>query len=619
MATVICPNCGGENDVTKRGGQECAYCGTMLHLPNKPSNPTRKSGIKKELSDAQFIIPIATKYAHRDEVVKALEAYLVKCDDVPEDINFDNIEVKTIKWLYLPMWRFNGDLSTEWSCDQVIYKKRKVGERPIFDSRGNFERTEVEYETYEDYLPKSGHSHSAFDILVPAIKQIKEKLPYYSLDFNEVDESCSLSLKEGTTLSPRSASMRKFTLKADSEPVLTEVASNLRSKAEKCSFGGLFPRSSRMPNSIIEGRQCINEHCNFTYKLSEDETVGQLYYIPFVYVEYTYMGASYNWGFEISPKRVGCYDYPKEINNKIVNAEECQEEELKKFRTKWNIFLFLSGVFSVMVGMLVFLVRNYSLYERVEKRLKNQLYMGSLRSKYKRRDSLIKRGIDSNTIADINTEMGEEYGYDDYDSDDDKTPKSIIEIDTFFAETEVLKCKLLKRMKLFWVWYISLIVITAIGILGFNYWDKIQEEKMWAEEQAEEEARQQRIQDEVTTIFNTNMIGNSYEGYDLSSFHSHHIKIKILDNKKLQYQIGLDGDEMDFSTYKYKTNWGKPKVVSYLLDVRSKNECYLEFDGYKTSNLLTEYGDGEFIKEFTVPVEKDKTESYHEMYHLKKK
>lgn len=67
MATVICPNCGGENNVTKRGGQECAYCGTMLHLSAPKKTKKQDKGLESDdkirnLSDAKFIVPIEFKY-----------------------------------------------------------------------------------------------------------------------------------------------------------------------------------------------------------------------------------------------------------------------------------------------------------------------------------------------------------------------------------------------------------------------------------------------------------------------------------------------------------------------------------------------------------------------------
>ncbi|WP_300646047.1 hypothetical protein [uncultured Duncaniella sp.] len=631
MATVICPNCGGENDVTKRGGQECAYCGTMLHLPTPTEPKTRKkktSASAKELSEAKYIVQIAAKYANKEEVIKALEAHLVMEDNVPEDI-FDHIEIKSVKWLYLPMWRYNGTISTEWSCDEVIYKKRKVGERPIYDSKGNFDRMEVEYETYEDYLPRAGHGHTSFDILVPAIKGIKEDLPYFVTDFNEVNASSAIQLKSDIKPTPLSASIRKITKEADSESVLNDVAYSLKCKADECSYGNLTPRSSRLPHFLIEGRECVHENLNFTYKFNNNGTVGELYYIPFVYVVYSYKGDTYDWGFAIDPNHAGDYDRPEIEGNIVDDKRNAQEEELKQVEKKWIWNIALSFVFSILIGCIIFFCLNNSLYERVIKRLKNQCYMGSLRGKYQRRDNLIKRGANKKTIADINSEIEGEYGFDDYDTWDDKTPKSITEIDEYYATTAVLKRKLLKRMRQFWVWYISLIVITAVGILGFNYWDNIQKEKMWEEEAVEQQNQQQKLYDEVSAIFNSEMIGKTFESYNL--YHSgKHIRIKIIDNTKLQYQLGEETNDWD-EHLNHVIQWEKPKIVNYKLDIERINadygndlhtSCCLSFDGYKSSNLIKQYAQNKFADEFTIPINKGEHNSYvlpSDNYYLKLK
>ena len=141
----------------------------------------------KKLSEAKYIVPITPQYSTKEGVENALKAYLAVQDDVPADI-FDYIELKTVKWVYLPMWRYNGNISTEWSCDEVVYRKRKIEEKPIYDNKGNFVRMDAIFETYEDYLPKSGHGQTSFDILVPAIKNIKEELPYWGIDFHTVSK-----------------------------------------------------------------------------------------------------------------------------------------------------------------------------------------------------------------------------------------------------------------------------------------------------------------------------------------------------------------------------------------------------------------------------------------------
>lgn len=389
MATVICPNCGGENNITNKNGQECAYCGTLLLLPtSKQPKKTASNKDSKNLSEVKYIVPIPSQYATKEGVENALKAYLAVQDDVPTDI-FDELELKTVKWVYLPMWRYNGNISTEWSCDEVVYRKRKIEEKPIYDNKGNFVRMDAIFETYEDYLPKSGHGQTSFDILVPAIKNIKEELPYWGIDFHTVSKYSIKQLKEGISPFPTSASIRKATIDVNSEVVLTDVATKLKHKAEECSYGNFIPRSSRLPHSVIAGRECVHEHLDFKYKLNEDGTIGELYYIPFVYVVYSYKNDTYAWGFRLNPENNGVYDTPTELDNLVEDNISNQKKLSLQIQQKWNRFLFLSGLLSFLVGMIIFLIRNYSLYERIGKRYQNQEYMHSLLGLYKRRDNLL--------------------------------------------------------------------------------------------------------------------------------------------------------------------------------------------------------------------------------------
>lgn len=599
MATVICPNCGGENNVTNRDGQECAYCGTMLYLPTpkkgKPQNKGHESdNDNKNLSDAKYIVPIASKYSTENEVINALNAYLVKQDNVPDDI-FDRLEIQTIKWIYLPMWRYNGDISTEWSCDAVIYRKRKIGEEPKYDSKGNLLRIEAVYETYEDYLPKSGHGQTSFDILVPAFKTIKEKLPYRSIDFNTINESNAKQIKDGMTLVPASASIRKVTVEIDSETVLTNMMREVNRKAEKCSYGDFIPRSSGLPHSVIMGRECVHEQFNVKYKLNENGTIGELYYLPFVYVVYSYKGDSYKWGFMLNPDHAGAYDTPASEDSTTEEDIDVQKENANQIRAKWNMFLFLSGVLSFLVGMIIFLVRNISLYERIGKRYRYQESMFSLLGIYKRRENLIKHGADKKTISEIDAQIQEEYGDEEDESEDDRTPKSIAEIHEYFAETEVLKQKLLKRMKRFWMWYISLIVIVGGSILGYSYYsNKRVEEQINQESQRQEEehnALKVRVEGEIREQFLSRFQNKTYEGTEENSIlDGQIIKIKVLDNNRLEYQLG----SKSYNGLDSSISWSSPKIIPYTLDIDITNHtedrycvsAIFRFGEFESSDLL---------------------------------
>ncbi len=619
MATVICPNCGGENNVTKRGGQECAYCGTMLHF-STPKKVKQEKGhesdnVKRNLSDAKFIVPIASKYSTEKGVRNALNAYLVKQDDVPDDI-FDHLEIQTIKWIYLPMWRYNGDISTEWSCDEVVYRKRKIGDEPKYDSKGNLLRIEAVYETYEDYLPKSGHGNTTFDMLIPAIEKIKEELPYQRTNFNTINGNNVKPMKEGMSLVPACASTRKASSDVDSKAVLTDLAIGIKGIAEECSFGNLIPRStSYLPRFLREGHECINEHLNFKYQFNENNTVGELYYIPFVYVAYSYKGATYEWGFMLNTDHADVYDTPESEDNTNEEDIDVQKEKSNQLRAKWNVFLFLSGVLSFLVGMIIFLVRNISLYERIGKRYRYQESMVSLLGIYKRRENLIKHGADKKTIAEINAQIQEEYGDEDDDGEDDITPKSIAEIQQYFSETEALKRKLLKRMRRFWVWYITLIVIVGSSISGYTFYNYWKSKKYNAEQTAIQEAEDNRLINEITQRFNNEIVGNKYEG-ESSGFETDKLmKIHILDDSRLQYQIGMIGDFIyEGNSLSRERKWESPKTVKYTLSVKpvydgkTRIGCYIKFDGYCSNNILKDNDIEEFDEEIIVPLKEAEKE-----------
>lgn len=620
MATVICPNCGGENNVTNRDGQECAYCGTILYLPTPKKAKTKDKGREssndnKNLSDAKFIVPIASKYSTEKGVRNALNAYLVKQDNVPDDI-FDHLEIKTIKWIYLPMWRYNGDISTEWSCDAVVYRKRKIGDEPKYDSKGNLLRIEAVYETYEDYLPKSGHGNTTFDMLIPAIEKIKEELPYQTTNFNTINGDNVKPMKEGMSLVPACALIRKASSDVDSKAVLTDLAIGIKGRAEECSYGNLIPRStSYLPRFLREGHECINEHLNFKYQFNENNTVGELYYIPFVYVAYSYKGATYEWGFMLNPDHADVYDTPESEDNTNEEDIDVQKEKSNQLRAKWNVFLFLSGVLSFLVGMIIFLVRNTSLYERIGKRYRYQESMVSLLGIYKRRENLIKHGADTKTVAEINSQIQDEYGDEDDEDEDDVTPKSIAEIQQYFAETEVLRQKLLKRMKRFWVWYISSIVIVGGGILGYALYDNWKWGKYNAEQTAIQEAEDNRLINEIIQRFNTEIVGNKYEGESTGFETDRLMTIHILDNSRLQYQVGRIGEyNYDGNTLSRERKCESPKTVSYTLSVvpvydgKTRIGCYIKFDGYCSNNILKDNDVEEFNEEIIVPLKEAEKE-----------
>lgn len=353
---------------------------------------------------------------------------------------------------------------------------------------------------------------------------------------------------------------------------MTDLAIGIKGIAEECSFGNLIPRStSYLPRFLREGHECINEHLNFKYQFNENNTVGELYYIPFVYVAYSYKGATYEWGFMLNTDHADVYDTPESEDNTNEEDIDVQKEKSNQLRAKWNVFLFLSGVLSFLVGMIIFLVRNISLYERIGKRYRYQESMVSLLGIYKRRENLIKHGADKKTIAEINAQIQEEYGDEDDDGEDDITPKSIAEIQQYFSETEALKRNLLKRMRCFWLWYISIIVIVGSSFIGYNYYsDKMEQEQIYQEKQ--------QLKEEICAQFLSNFQNKIYEGTPTYGFGRNQkiIRIKVLDKNRLEYSIGT-------SELFSEPKWSFHKLVQYTLDI---NVTEAQHQIYSRSNYF---------------------------------
>lgn len=337
----------------------------------------------------KYIIPISEKYVKKENVIKVLEAYLLK-EGTPQDI-VDHIEINSVNWFYLPMWRFMGDLSTDWSCTQIV-NTQQLTDRPNIDSFGNI-RVERKFETCEHYIPNSGYGHTNFDILVPATEnwEIEEDLPYSVMDFDE--ESCSkeMILEDITQLNPPSASLREYTLEANSQSVLIDLKCELEHKAEKCSFNNL---------------KYLNGKFTFTYNIYNES----LYYIPFISVTYSYKTAIYDWGFAINPSIKHPYVIPKADDNlsEIVALDDIAgiEKEIKKLKYVYNLNAVISCFFPyLLIGHFVFTGLTEQLVERIESRLERQKSMIDLRTKWVQRENLIKRGADSNIIAEIDSEI----------------------------------------------------------------------------------------------------------------------------------------------------------------------------------------------------------------------
>lgn len=139
MATVICPNCGGENDVTASGSHECIYCGTKLLLePNPASSPvenTKGTGgkvLESLLTENIAISRVRENILSDERITEFVEDALSgKCsgellesiksklsDEVSAEINA-NLKCKVRK-SYLPIYIYSGKF-------QSVYNQGKKG------------------------------------------------------------------------------------------------------------------------------------------------------------------------------------------------------------------------------------------------------------------------------------------------------------------------------------------------------------------------------------------------------------------------------------------------------------------------------------------------------------
>lgn len=622
MATVICPNCGGENNVTKRGGQECAYCGTMLQYPQAKKKTEKKNTNSNDavFPHGEFIIELAAEYSTEEKVSDALRTFLLNSDNVPLDI-FDHLTVKQVNWLYLPMIRYSGRVETEWSCNQVIEKKREIGERPIRDRNGNIIRYETEYEIYYDYIPKSGRGVGNFDVLIPCGKGLKLSQAieecYGRISFSRIS---SRSKKEWPSkeVVPLNAKVNTdfVDLNDNKSEIIGEVARVVKDVAVGCSFGNF----GRITDEDMTYRQNLNLN------------TGLLYYVPFVQVIYSYKGDTHEWVFMQSPSiRTAEPTIPEmdENENPLIELQTQFENQRKRISKKELWSYVISFFIPPLLGLVFFMMFTDSICKKAKRRLNTQLDLATLLFRLKRSNGLSKHGkkaeISKEEIEDL---FDEEAG--DYDGEEDsllydngEKPTTIEGIEAYFAETEIIYRKAVKRINGYWWRFLAIILLLGGAIGGYLYYDNWQKEKMWEEECAIREAENKKLAEEVTKKFKAEMIGTTYEGAYLGSY----MQIKILDNSRLQYKLGEETSEWD-ENYRHIIRWGNPKTISYKLDIglgkddywnATKEFCFLEFDGYKTSNLVNENGDNFFVDSFTIP--RDKNQSgpiYTDSFHLRK-
>ena len=115
MAKVICPNCGGENNITKTSGQECQYCGSSLtDTKGKKQNAKDVKSVKEDnlyYVGKTKITPSEITEKAKQFIKKKLEKvgsqskYWEIIQPIDETINLFSIETKMI---YAPVYIYTG-------------------------------------------------------------------------------------------------------------------------------------------------------------------------------------------------------------------------------------------------------------------------------------------------------------------------------------------------------------------------------------------------------------------------------------------------------------------------------------------------------------------------------
>ena len=608
MAKVICPSCGGENNVTKKNGQECVYCGTHLSAPQKASPKAKDTS--EELPISQQIIMIDSSLSSKEAIEKDLKAWLVNADNIPTDI-FDHLSIEEVKWYYLPMIRFSGDVETSWSCNQIIEKKREIAEKPVRDRNGNIVRWEKEFEYYNEYIPKSGNGRGYIDMLVPCGKTqgLPDELKscYTAIDYGRLKKGRTEDYSSKIRTIPSNAEVNNQFLDFHDDKILTPVAEQTRYIAQKCSFGSFDP-----------AERC-DEHLTFDQKLKYP--TGCLYFVPFVYVAYSYKGDSFEWCFMQAPNvRLEASIIP-EMNdgeNPMLEMQEEFERQRKQISKRDLISFVITFFIPPLFGALFYFLYTHSRTEIAKRRLNEQKGLVSLLFKLKRQENLRKHGYDAelkhdneyyNAHTDENEAADEDYV-------DGRLPSSVKGIQAYFAQTERHRKKALKRIRGYWFWFIGIIIIIASAIVGYNIYQNHVQKKAWEEEQAILENEMAHIRQEWQNRFQKEFVGKELFGTDVNSHPTRRIQIKFIDGSTLQYSIAEeDWLNLDYRnpSSRYKTI--STKTVPYTIEVsRHRNSNYgygeefdisvkLEFDNYIANDLLGEslyHRNDDFANEFKI-------------------
>lgn len=271
MATVKCPNCGAENKVTARNGQECAYCGTFLEWPKKSTPKNEKKKIDKELEDLSnepMIIEFDPDVMDESFIISAFKHALIVDSQAPVDI-FDHLKIKSAKWAYLPMLRFNVKNTNGYDIKLNIDEEQDWPFCILIPCA-----KDIDY-TYDDrayqcmYFPKFKKGYT--------IKKYDEKVQYKNL-------------YKGKLYKPDDAHIQDLL-----EEYVEDVFYDARDFLKKYD----------------------RDHISCDKTLEDNK--GQLLYIPFAQVEYTYKDKTYKGEFIVSSAKdrnakrisnvyIACYD-----------------------------------------------------------------------------------------------------------------------------------------------------------------------------------------------------------------------------------------------------------------------------------------------------------------------
>lgn len=508
MAKVICPSCGGENEVIGNRGKSCEYCGTMVYPP-KVSNITPSHEEGKMESFGEYLVLRDYQFDKGPQIISGLKQNLVNLDTTPIDV-FDHLEIDAIEYYFLPMVRVKGRVSTKWSCNQIIKKKREVGQRAIRDDKGNIQRWETEYEEYDDYLAKHGEGSAQFDFLTKCGESIT--LPkgvskiYDQIDFSKIKPlfiPWDQSLLENHSAIPENSVVNLKIQDLKSKEILNPIGSKIDHMAYNCSFGNFSPNER------------TNE--NYTKNVTLDPNNSNLiYFVPFVCVKYHYKNQECEWAVLQNPN-IKSFNAQVPIDQAYTEYLENRDSTIKQRNTiyesiswsrgilltigiilalvfgfcallnsssPWIFAFFLMGVLSIFIGALMFFLRNP--VHKLVGRMNKQLGLLALRNKLLRKFNLAKNGEDCR-ILHLNKEYLDGDHYAEY-FDETPTPKTVEEIDEYTSKTNSIKKHLYTIFYVDWI----LFIIGTIAILSYAGTKSAAIKEYEYQERIEQEAEEQR-------------------------------------------------------------------------------------------------------------------------------